>query len=70
MELEKIWQDEINKRDNFYKKMGELIGYTGEQCICCGRNRVEKFSTGIRVCEKCGTDQLTKKYMKTNMEQH
>lgn len=58
-ELENMWQDENDRFDNFHKKMGELIGYTGKPCIRCGRCRVEKFNTGIEVCEKCGADQKT-----------
>lgn len=34
-------------------KRGELIGYTGEPCPNCGRTRVEKWSCGKRICEKC-----------------
>lgn len=31
-----------------------LIGYTGESCPKCGRVRIEKWSDGLRICEKCG----------------
>lgn len=34
-------------------KLGELIGYTGEECPNCGRVRVEKWSCGKHICEKC-----------------
>ena len=34
-------------------KLGNLIGYTGEKCPNCGRVRVEKWSCGYRICEKC-----------------
>ena len=34
-------------------KLGNLLGYTGEQCPNCGRFRVEKWSCGKRICEKC-----------------
>lgn len=35
--------------------------YTGENCINCGRNRVEK-SNKRRVCEKCHMNQDTGEY--------
>lgn len=33
--------------------LGILIGYTGEACPKCGRYRIEQWSRGRRVCEKC-----------------
>lgn len=32
---------------------GECKGYTGEPCENCGRVRVEHYSKGFDVCEKC-----------------
>lgn len=58
--FEEISNDEYQKQDNYYKEKGFLLGYTGKECINCGRNRVEKYSTGVEICEKCGTDQKTK----------
>lgn len=34
-------------------RFGEYQGYTGEECAKCGRVRVERFSNGYEVCEKC-----------------
>ena len=34
-------------------KPRELIGYTGESCPKCGRVRVEEYTDGTKVCEKC-----------------
>ena len=34
-------------------KLGELIDYTGEACPNCGRVRVEAWTCGKRICEKC-----------------
>lgn len=34
-------------------KFGEYLGYTGKPCINCGRYRVEHFSNGFEMCEKC-----------------
>ena len=34
-------------------KLGVWLGYTGECCPNCGRVRVEEWSCGKRICEKC-----------------
>lgn len=34
-------------------KLGECLDYTGEECPNCGRVRVEMWSCGKRICEKC-----------------
>lgn len=34
-------------------KFGECEGYTGEECEQCGRIRVEHYSKGVSICEKC-----------------
>ena len=34
-------------------RLGALIGYTGEECPNCGRARVEAWTCGKRICEKC-----------------
>lgn len=34
-------------------RFGEYQGYTGEACAKCGRVRVERYSNGFEVCEKC-----------------
>ncbi|GEM_PF-6829066 len=36
--------------------------YTGENCIYCGRNRVEQTIKGKKVCEKCRRNQDTGEY--------
>ena len=33
---------------------GECLGYIGEPCPNCGRLRVERWSCGKDICEKCG----------------
>ena len=33
--------------------LGELLEYTGEPCPNCGRVRVQKWSCGKHICEKC-----------------
>ena len=34
-------------------KLGECLGYVNEKCPNCGRMRVEYWSCGKRICEKC-----------------
>ena len=34
-------------------KLGNLIDYTGDACPNCGRVRVEAWTCGKRICEKC-----------------
>jgi ribosomal protein L37AE/L43A len=47
-------------------KRGEHIclGYTSEDCVCCSRYRVLLYKSGVKVCEKCGTDQSTGNFVK------
>ena len=33
--------------------LGNWLGYTGERCPNCRRVRVEEWSCGKRICEKC-----------------
>lgn len=40
------------------------LGYINEECINCGRIRVEISSKGRKVCEKCRTDQETGDYVR------
>lgn len=41
----------------------KLIEYTANECINCGRMRVERYESGMEVCEKCDTDQKTGEYV-------
>ena len=34
-------------------KVGDCLGYNGEACENCGRYRVEHYSKGFDICEKC-----------------
>jgi ribosomal protein L37AE/L43A len=38
------------------------IEYTGEDCPKCGRMRVELWSNGERICEKCNWNLDKKEY--------
>lgn len=54
--------EEINSnldenKDKYYEKKGEIIKYLSEPCINCGRIRVELYTSGSKICEKCGFDQ-------------
>lgn len=33
--------------------LGRNLGYVSEPCPNCGRVRVEKYSSGKHICEKC-----------------
>ena len=58
-----IWLDEREKEyKEFWEKLGKEIGYTGKDCMNCGRNRVIKYSSGTKICEKCNFDQDKKEY--------
>ncbi len=39
------------------------MGYIRKECVHCSRYRVERYKSGIEVCEKCGTDQSTREYV-------
>lgn len=55
--------DYIDKEyEEHWKHLGEIIGYTEDICINCGRRRVEKYKNGPRICEKCSYDQDRKEY--------
>lgn len=44
------------------RSIGKLIGYTGNQCPNCGRLRVERYESGLEICEKCNWCEQTKSY--------
>jgi len=44
------------------RSIGELVGYTGEPCPNCGRVRVERYESGLEICEKCNWCEQTKSY--------
>jgi len=44
------------------RSIGELVGYTGETCPNCGRLRVERYESGLEICEKCNWCEQTKSY--------
>jgi len=39
-----------------------IIGYISEPCKACSRVRVELYSDGRKICEKCHFDQNTEEY--------
>lgn len=41
----------------------QYLGYSDKECINCGRLRVEKYSDGTEICEKCNFDQNKKEYV-------
>ncbi|MFS8189500.1 hypothetical protein ACMG4J_22590 [Rossellomorea marisflavi] len=44
------------------KDRGKWVGYTDNECIECGRLRVELWENGDEICEKCNMSQETKEY--------
>lgn len=52
---------EQERENNYFKKLGNYVKYDSEECINCGRARVNIFDNGNKVCEKCGFDQKTGK---------
>ena len=47
------WEKEIEKEKEFWESMGENQGYISIDCPNCGRHRVEHWSCGKDICEKC-----------------
>ena len=54
-------KNEEKEEKEFFDKIGSEIGYTGEECVSCGRSRIIQYSNGYKFCEKCGTNQKTGK---------
>ena len=44
------------------RSIGKLVGYTGNKCPNCGRVRVERYESGLEICEKCNWCEQTKSY--------
>lgn len=44
-------------------ELGEYEGYIEEDCENCGRHRVEHFSGGFDICEKCNWCKQLKTYI-------
>lgn len=40
----------------------EVVRYIEGSCISCGRGRIEEYTNGDIICEKCGMNQLTRQY--------
>lgn len=46
----------------FENKYGNPVKYLSNECINCGRVRVELWSCGQKICEKCHFNQDTKEF--------
>lgn len=44
------------------RSIGKLVGYTDKPCLNCGRLRVERYESGLEICEKCNWCEQTKSY--------
>lgn len=60
----KDWPFETDIADELDKPTP--IKYDGTECAYCGRLRVELYSDGKRICEKCDRDQATGEYTGRN----
>lgn len=56
------WDEEIRQIKEYWDAKGECLGYDGTQCPKCKRVRVEKYSKGERICEKCNWNKTLQKY--------
>ena len=67
------WQDALDRAEGaifnlppvqptLMRSIGKLIGYTGNKCPNCGRLRVERYESGLEICEKCNWCEQTKSY--------
>lgn len=46
-----------------FKELGKCEGYIDKECPNCGRMRVEHYSCGKDICEKCGWSIQDKTYI-------
>lgn len=44
------------------KNRGKWLSYTDQECVNCGRVRVDLWENGDKICEKCNFNQDTKEY--------
>lgn len=56
------YNDEEQEEKKFWNKMGKNCGYIDKYCPNCGRHRVEHWSCGKDICEKCHWDLNENKY--------
>lgn len=56
------YEQEEKQRNNFFKILGENIKYLDKDCINCGRHRVELWTSGKEICDKCGFEQKEKEF--------
>lgn len=54
--MEELWEEEAKEIEEYEKSLGEYVGYDEEVCKKCGRQRVEVYSSGRKICEKCHYD--------------
>lgn len=55
--MDEFFEGEEIRYSKFLNRLGTYEGYDCEECKNCGRQRVEMYSNGSRICEKCGYDQ-------------
>ena len=56
------YEEEEKEQKEFEEKYGHVLHYTSDRCKGCGRVRVELWSSGKKICEKCHINQDTLEY--------
>lgn len=51
--LSNPYSEEEREEQEFWEQMGKNRGYIETPCLNCGRIRVEHWSCGKDICEKC-----------------
>ena len=57
------WISEELEEKEFWNSLGKNEGYIDRDCPKCGRHRVEHWSKGKSICEKCYWCIEEKRYM-------
>lgn len=62
MDVDRWIKEEEEQEKKFFRILGENIEYLDKPCINCGRYRVELWTSGNEICDKCGFEQNSKEY--------
>lgn len=54
--------EDVPSRELMKINHDKCLGYINEECKNCGRQRVELWESGVKVCEKCNWDQDKEEY--------
>lgn len=53
MGLDDYYEEIMQECKKFWEQMGKNLGYIGDDCPNCGRQRVQRWECGKDICEKC-----------------